>query len=411
MNRTRISHSLMLLTASLIWGIAFVAQQVGMDHVGPLTFTSVRMLIGAAALLPLVLLRRTGPLKTMFSPIVLLGGLLCGLVLCAGTTLQQFALLETSVGKAGFLTALYIVLVPLFALALRRPTGPLVWAGVGLALVGLYCLCMTGGLTLERGDLLLLLCSVPFALHILIIDHFTARVNGVLLSFLQFVVAGLVAGVAMFAFEQPRWPQLTAAWLPLLYSGLLSCGVAYTLQTIGQRGLNPTVASLILSLESVFSVLAGLLILKQTLTAREIVGCAFMFAAILLAQWPARRVPVPFTGTVVVGKRIGHTLSFPTANLALPLDAVQPMPGVYAAYAFVGELRYPAIMNVGKHPTLPEGLPSVEVHLLGYSGDLYGQTLSVEPVRYLRAEEKFPSIDALAQQLRRDARRARGLLS
>ena len=263
--------SLTLILTALIWGAAFVAQSVGMDYLGPFTFNAARFFIGGLVLLPVIpLLDRLGGHTPDKSPAarraLVRGGLLCGLALGAASTAQQFGVQYTTVGKAGFITALYIVLVPLLgAFVGRRPAGR-IWGSVALAVVGLYLLCMEGSFRLGLGDLLVLGCSVLFAVHILIIDRFSPLVDGVRLSCLQFFVAAAVSAV-----------------------GMLSSGVGYTLQVVGQKGMDPTVASLLLSLESVFSVLAGWVLLHQSMSGRELAGCALMFAGILLAQLPARR--------------------------------------------------------------------------------------------------------------------------
>ena len=205
-------------------------------------------------------------------------------MLFISTTLQQVGIQYTTVAKAGFITALYIVLVPVLGIFIKKKIGLKVWISVVIALAGLYLLCMKGSFSLGKGDFLVLLCSLCFALHILVIDYFTQRVSGVKLSCIQFFITGILSSVLMFLFETPTWAGILAAWLPIFYAGVFSCGVAYTFQIIGQRGTDPTVASLILSLESVVSVLAGWLLLGQSLTPREILGCVLMFGAILLAQ-------------------------------------------------------------------------------------------------------------------------------
>lgn len=300
----KLKNSLLLLLTATIWGVAFVAQSVGMEHVGPFTFVCARSVIGGLALLPVIaVLRQTGtsPKQTREERqkarrVLLLGGVCCGAVLCFASVFQQVGILYTTVGKAGFLTACYILIVPLIGLLFGRRCGAKVWCGVGLALVGLYLLCIKDGFSINLGDGLVLICALLFSLHILVIDHFSPKVDGVKMSCIQFFVCAGFAAVGMFVFEQPSWEQLLAAWAPVLYAGLLSSGVGYTLQIVGQKGMNPAVASLIMSLESVISVLAGWLILGQTLTVRELSGCVLMFAAIVLAQLPerisgARRAP------------------------------------------------------------------------------------------------------------------------
>ncbi len=297
MKRIQLRNSLILLLTAFIWGVAFVAQSVGMDYVGPYTFNCARFLIGGVVLIPCMLfLNKVNPpdeqerkRRQAHKKSLVIGGVCCGCALCVASCLQQIGILMTdSIGKAGFITAFYIIFVPVLGLFFRRKCGIFVWLGVILALLGLYCLCITEELTAGWGDVLLFLCALAFSAHIMVIDHFSPLVDGVQMSCIQFFVSGMLCAVPMFIFEQPQLTQLVMAWQPVLYAGVLSCGVAYTLQIIGQKGMNPTVASLILSLESVISVLAGMVILHQMLTARELLGCIFMFTAILLAQLPGR---------------------------------------------------------------------------------------------------------------------------
>ena len=286
---------LLLFTAAVIWGVAFVAQSVGMDYVGPYTFNMVRTLLGGLVLIPCIfLLGRKNVRKdhdgsrssqTFDSPRDLfIGGGLCGLMLFISTSLQQVGIQYTTVGKAGFITALYIILVPILGIFLKRKPGLRIWISVVIALVGLYLLCMTGSFSLSKGDFLILICSFCFSIHIMIVDHFSAKVSGTKLSCIQFFISAALSAIPMFLLETPRMSNILQAWLPILYAGILSCGVAYTFQIIGQKGCDPTIASLILSLESVVSVLAGWVILHQSLSAKEITGCVLMFAAIILAQ-------------------------------------------------------------------------------------------------------------------------------
>jgi drug/metabolite transporter (DMT)-like permease len=217
------------------------------------------------------------------------GGICCGVLLFLASITQQIGMQYTTVGKAGFLTACYIVLVPIFGIFIGRKCGRLVWLGVGFAVVGLYLLCMTEALTIGKGDIWVLICAVLFTFHILVIDHFTVRVDGVKMSCIQFFVCGILSGIFMFAMERPEFSDILLAGGPILYAGILSSGVAYTLQIVGQKDMNPTVASLILSLESVMSVIAGFVVLHQALTKRELLGCVLMFCAIILAQLPERQ--------------------------------------------------------------------------------------------------------------------------
>lgn len=288
----------MLLTAT-IWGIAFVAQSVGMEYIGPFTFNAVRCTIGGVVLIPVIffsdwLEKKDGQAaagqetKRNEQKTLLIGGLSCGILFCLASNFQQIGIMYTSVGKAGFITACYIVIVPLLGIFFKKACSPAVWGAVVLALIGLYLLCMEkGGFSVSRGDFLVFICAVLFSLHILAIDHFSPLVNGVKLSCIQFFVCGIVSAVAMLITEKPVLSEIFAAWMPILYAGVMSCGVAYTLQILGQKGMNPTLSSLILSLESSISVLAGWLILGQKLSGRQLLGCAVMFGAILLAQLPA----------------------------------------------------------------------------------------------------------------------------
>lgn len=294
-------NSLALFLAALIWGTAFVAQQVGMDHMGPLSFSALRCTLGGLVLIPVLLIFRKvrGPASAtgLSMKLGLIGGLCCGVLLCVASNLQQVGIQYTTVGKAGFITALYIVIVPIFGLFLKKPAGLKLWISVAVAVAGLYLLCMTDSFALSTGDFYIFLCAIMFSVHILVIDYFSPKVDGVLMSCIQFLVAGGLSAVGMLIWETaPGWGAITASWLPIVYAGVMSCGVAYTFQILGQRNVNPTIASLILSLESVISVLAGWVLLGQTMSPREIGGCVLMFAAIILAQLPERRktdMPLP----------------------------------------------------------------------------------------------------------------------
>ena len=218
------------------------------------------------------------------------GGIACGVLLFTAGSLQQAGIQYTTAGKAGFITAFYIVIVPVLGIFLHKKIKWKVWMAVLLALVGLYFLCITESFSIGKGDILVFLCALVFSVHILVIDHFSPKVDGVKMSCIQFFVCGLLCAVPMLLFETPDITQLLAAWKPVLYAGIMSSGVAYTLQIVGQKGMNPTVASLILSLEAVVSVLAGFVMLDQQLTMRETMGCAFMFCAIVFAQLPQKNI-------------------------------------------------------------------------------------------------------------------------
>jgi len=291
-------NSLLLLLASVIWGTAFVAQSVGMDHIGPLTFTAARSFLGAAALylfipfLDRIRRRRKGAIENeqngWSNRTVWVGGLVCGLFLFCGSSLQQYGLLYTSVGKVGFITSLYIVFVPLVGFFIGRAPALLARIAVPIALIGLYFLCFNKeAMRFELGDMLVFLCAIAFTGHILVIDRFTQNVDAVRMSCIQFIVCGILATLSAVPMETLTAEALLKAIGPLLYAGILSSAVAFTLQIVAQRGLNPTLASLIMSLESVVSVLAGWIILSQTLSEREILGCLLMAIAIVFAQLPA----------------------------------------------------------------------------------------------------------------------------
>ena len=289
----KLKNALILALTAFIWGTAFVAQSVGMDHLGPFTFNGVRNFIGGIALLPCIMLLQkiegngrekvSGTKKDL-----VIGGIACGLCLFAASSLQQIGLQYTTTGKAGFITAFYIVLVPVLGIFLKKRIGGKVWAAVVLAIIGLYFLCITEKFSIGQGDILIFICALIFAVHIIVIDYFSPKVDGVKMSCIQFFVCGIASLVPMFVLETPTMEGVLLSMGPLLYAGVLSSGVAYTLQIIGQKNVNPAIASLILSLESCFAVLAGWIVLGQKLSVRESVGCILMFAAIILAQLPEK---------------------------------------------------------------------------------------------------------------------------
>ena len=288
----RMRGNLLLLLTAFIWGVAFVAQKEGGAQMGSLTFNGVRSLLGGGLLLVLLpLLDRVGlsrrPSTADEKRSVWLGGVLCGLALFAATNLQQIGLLTTSAGKGGFITALYIVLVPVFGLIIGRRTTLFTWLGVALAVVGLYLLCMQGESGIGSGDLLVLLCAPIFSVQILLVDRFAPRTDCIRLACVQFFTVGILNIPLMFIFEQPSLSAMLACWESVLYAGLLSSGVAYTLQIVAQKDSHPTTASVLMSFESVFAVLAGVVLLGDRMTVWEWSGCAVMFAAVILAQLPA----------------------------------------------------------------------------------------------------------------------------
>ena len=290
----RMRGNLLLLLTAFIWGVAFVAQKEGGAQMGSLTFNGVRSLLGGGLLLLLLpLLDRVGlsrrPATADEKRSMWLGGVLCGLALFAATNLQQIGLLTTSAGKGGFITALYIVLVPVFGLFIGRRTTLFIWLGVALAVVGLYLLCMQGESGLGSGDLLVLLCAPIFSVQILLVDRFAPRTDCIRLACVQFFTVGILNTPLMFIFEQPSLAAMLDCWVSVLYAGLLSSGVAYTLQIVAQKDSHPTTASVLMSFESVFAVLAGVVLLGDRMTAWEWSGCAVMFAAVILAQLPTPR--------------------------------------------------------------------------------------------------------------------------
>lgn len=294
MNKQSLKSSLLLFLASVIWGAAFVAQSVGMEYMGPLTFNASRFLVGGIVLLPFALVQEHKQLRCIEknedrkkqNKITLIGGLCCGVAICTASTFQQIGMLYTSVGKAGFITALYIVLVPIFGLFLKRKPQNKVWFCAILAIMGLYLLCIDGAFVLNLGDVLIFCCALVFTIHIMAIDFFSPKANGVTLSCIQFLFSGVVSLILAFIFETPRMSDVFLGIIPVLYAGVFSCGIAYTLQIIGQKHVEPAIASLILSLESVVSVLAGWLILHEMLTGRELIGCLLMFVAVIMVQLP-----------------------------------------------------------------------------------------------------------------------------
>lgn len=301
----KIGNSFLLALTALIWGVAFIAQSVGMEYIKPFTFNGIRSIIGGIVLIPFVFIFRSLNKKQESEvtkagekeniKTLILGGISCGAVLFVASSLQQYALIDTSPGKAGFMTALYIVIVPILGCFMgKRPSIKLALAAV-TSLIGLYFLCFDGEtLVFERGDILLILSAAVFSVHILVIDHFSPKVDGVAMSCIQFIVCGLLSIAPMLIFEKPEISAIFDAKIPILYAGIMSCAIAYTLQIIGQKNVNPTLASLILSLESVFALLGEFVYGRitgagTTLSSMEVFGCAVVFCAIILAQFPDRK--------------------------------------------------------------------------------------------------------------------------
>jgi len=277
----------MLLTA-VIWGTSFISQKVGMETIKPATFNGIRLLIGSVVLLPFIIFREkqnktSHTYKTSDNKVLLLSGIICGILLCIATTVQTWGMMYTTSGKSGFITAMYMIFVPFFGILLKKSIPKIAFLSAFIAFLGLYLLC---GLTelsgFNFGDFLTLICAVTFTFHILAIDHFSPKVDGIKLSALQFFVAGIICFVIMLIFDKPDIALIFDCAIPILYSGVFSCGIAYTLQTIGQKYTDPVSASILMSLESVFALISGVIILGEPINFIEIIGCALMFGAIIL---------------------------------------------------------------------------------------------------------------------------------
>ena len=297
MSKKMQSNILLLLTA-IIWGSAFVAQKSGMDYVEPFTFNGIRTFIGGLVLIPVIFfMEKKNPPeeisreeKTKKNKELLIGGICCGLALFAASSLQQFGVSYTTAGKAGFITTLYVVFVPIISVLLRKKVRPIMWLCVAMGAVGLYLLCMTdASFRLTFGDTLVLLCAVAFAVHILTVDHFSPKMDGIKLSCIQFLTVGIVSMVCMFIVEHPDIHALLDCAVPILYAGMLSCGLGYTFQVVAQKHAEPTVASLLMSLESVFAVVFGALLLHETMSMRELSGCLIIFIAVIISQLPEKK--------------------------------------------------------------------------------------------------------------------------
>ena len=307
MNR-KVRANFLLLTASFIWGSAFVAQRIGMEYMGPFTFNGVRMLVASLALSVVAFILDRGKTKGAKAPssektspqdpakakkTLYLSGLYCGIILFIASSFQQVGLVYTTAGKAGFITTLYIIIVPILGLFLRKKAGKKIWFCVFLALIGLYFLSFIENMQLNFGDILMLFCAFAYAVHIVVIDRFSPHVNAVKLSRIQFFVAGMLSLVVMFVFESPDITHILEAWLPIIYVGAISGAVGFTFQIIAQKDTAPAIAALLMSFEAVFAALTGFIILNEILTVRELIGCVLMFAAVVIAQLPgkgARRI-------------------------------------------------------------------------------------------------------------------------
>ena len=299
MGTSKLKGNLLLLLTAFIWGTSFIAQSVGVETVSPTAFIGVRCLLGAAVLVPVIFLidggkRRRGELVQRMDKNLVVGGILCGIVLYLASVLQTAGMVYTSPGKSGFITALYMVFIPIVRLFVGKKPSAAVLVAVAVAVCGMYLLCIDTNFTINYGDILTLICAIFFTAHILVIDKFSPLVDGVKLSCMQFFVCGLLGVVTMF-FDTPAFQAsaVLSCWKPICYSGILSCGVAYTLQVVAQKYTDPTSASILMSLESVFSTLSTVVLVALgweltggALSGREIAGCVLMFVAILLVQLP-----------------------------------------------------------------------------------------------------------------------------
>ena len=292
--KKQLKGSLLLLLATIIWGSAFVSQSVGMDHIGPFTFQAVRCLLAFLGLLPIILIadrfRKDGSsfIRRWIDPKLLKAGILCGIPLFLACNLQQVGLVDTDAGKSGFLTAMYIVIVPVIGIFLKRKPTIMVPISVAVAVAGLYCLSCVGVTQITTGDLLTLGCALMFAVQITFVDMFAKDIDALRLNAMQALVCAILSAIVMLLTEQPTWSGITNCSLPLAHTGFLSMGVAYYLQIIGQKDLDSTPASLIMSLESVFAAVFGALLLKETMTEWEILGCCLVFCAVILSQIPVK---------------------------------------------------------------------------------------------------------------------------
>lgn len=285
----KLKGNLLILIAAIIWGTSFVSQKVGMETIKPSTFNSIRLLIGAIFLTPVIivndLIKKKKGIKVQNNNTkdLIISGVICGIFLCIATTLQNWGMMYTTSGKSGFITAMYIIFVPFIGLLLKRKLPKIVYFSCFIATIGLYLLCgVKDGLSFNKGDLITLVCAVFFSFHILTIDHYSPKVDGIRLSALQFYVAGLINFVMMIIFDKPDINLILACAIPILYSGIFSSGIAYTLQIIGQKYADPASASILMSLESVFALLSGMILLNETITIIELIGCVLMFVAIII---------------------------------------------------------------------------------------------------------------------------------
>lgn len=287
MNKQTVKSNLILLLTAAIWGFAFVAQRVGGKYIGAFTFNAVRFALGAMSLLPIILFQnksnkdlvKAGELKKVVGV-----GIIAGIIIFLGSSFQQMGLVYTGAGKAAFITGLYIVIVPILGVFLKQYISINSWLGAIIAVIGLYFLCVTNKFSISHGDFLELICAFFFAVHILLIDHFSGKVNAVRLAFFQFLTCSVISFAAALLFEKITLASIYQAAVPILYGGILSSGVAYTLQIVGQKNAEPSQAAIIMSMESVFGTIGGVLILKESFGIKGVLGCLLMLTGMLLAQ-------------------------------------------------------------------------------------------------------------------------------
>lgn len=302
MKISNVKNSIFLFLAAFIWGIAFVFQSKGNDYMQPFTFSAARNFLGFLVLTPVVLFKIRNSHKDTSNTkiplkITIVGGIFCGLALTAASLFQQYGVKYTSVGKAGFITTLYIIITPILGMFLKRKCSWTVWVGAIVSVFGMYLLCVTDNFSVSAGDILVFICAILFAVHILIVDHFAPMTDGAVLSCIQFFICFIISLILALIFDSPTWQQIIDGIIPVLYAGIMSSGVAYTFQILGQKNFNPTASAMILSLESVISAISsyiaysvGFLSQDQTLTMVQIVGCAIVFGAVIFVQIPVDKL-------------------------------------------------------------------------------------------------------------------------
>lgn len=309
MKNTKFKGNMILLLTALVWGISFISQSKGVETLEPMTFNGIRCLLGGVVLLPVIAIidkskHKKGELVKSVDKTLIIGGIICGIFLCSASTFQTAGMVYTSPGKAGFITALYMIIIPIINIFRGKRPSFVILLSVLIATFGMYLMCITGELNLTTGDTMIFISAFLFSGHILAIDYFSPKVDGVKLACLQFFVSGIINCIGMFISEEPQIKPILNSWMAIGYSGVFSCGVAYTLQIIGQKYTDPTSASIIMSLESVFATLATVILVALgwnltggALSLREITGCILMFVAITLVQLPDKKKNPKLTQT------------------------------------------------------------------------------------------------------------------